>query len=370
MALRDIIGQEKAVEILRGCMERNRIGHAFVFTGDDGIGKKLTAINFIKTLNCQNSREALDVMRDGLKDKNSFRITDHALRLDCCDQCSSCLKINKLFYPEALISPGEKDDDLRSKIYLSHPDVVLAIPFNGEIRVDITRKIEEFLSYKAFEGRWKAVIIDGAETLNQSAANALLKTLEEPPEQSILILISPRPELLPKTILSRCQRIFFSPLPINKMSALLEDKSDSKNLQPETAVILSMLSGGRPGLALNDELLEKRDSLFLSFQQLLEKIDEDPWEEKDSEDEWFAWVHLWLRDIAVLKATGRTDLLINRDREKDLRVISKKAELHDILTLSNTFSRIRDSLRFNLNKRVVLYHTHLLLKKTFGGSGA
>ncbi|MEK7308199.1 MAG: DNA polymerase III subunit delta' C-terminal domain-containing protein, partial [Nitrospirota bacterium] len=90
------------------------------------------------------------------------------------------------------------------------------------------------------------------------------------------------------------------------------------------------------------------------------------WEDRDSMEEWFDWVHLWLRDIAVFKATGRADLLINYDKEKDIENISQKTGVKDILNLSNALYNIRAALRFNLNKQITLYHTYFLLKKTFG----
>ena len=334
MALEDIIGQERAIEILRGCIKRNRVAHAYIFAGDEGIGKKLTAINFAKALNCQNNRNASSVLRNELKNNTHDGI-------DCCDGCSSCIKINKSI----------------------HPDFFFIAPENGEIKVDVIRKLQESISYKAFESPWKIAIIDGAETLNQSAANAFLKTLEEPPEQTILILISSMSGLIPKTILSRCQRVNFSPLPFDKIGKLLENKFSAGE-----TMLIGMLSGGRPGWALSNNLIEKRDNLFNEFKNLINTIGEDLFDGKDSLEEWFEWVHLWLRDIAVLKATGDTTLLINQDREKEIRDISNKAALSDILKLSNTLYNIKNLLRFNLNKKITLNHTHFLLKETFADS--
>ena len=341
MALKDIIGQERAIEILRGCIKRNRVAHAYIFAGDEGIGKKLTAINFAKALNCQNHREALGVRGEGINTNSLYalRLTPH--EIDCCDGCSSCIKINKSI----------------------HPDFFFIAPENGEIKVDVIRELQESISYKAFESPWKLVIIDGAETLNQSAANAFLKTLEEPPEQTILILISSMSGLIPKTILSRCQRVNFSPLPFDKIGRLLENKFNAGE-----TMLISMLSGGRPGWALSNNLIEKRDKLFNEFKSLIDIIGEDLLEGKDSLEEWFEWVHLWLRDIAVLKATGNAALLINQDKEKEIRDISNKAALSDILKLSNTLYNIKNLLRFNLNKKITINHTHFLLKETFADS--
>ena len=339
MALKDIIGQERAIEILRGCIKRNRVAHAYIFAGDEGIGKKLTAINFAKALNCQNNPSPIPLPQgEGARGRVENVFSDE---IDCCDGCSSCIKINKSI----------------------HPDFFFIAPENGEIKVDVIRELQESISYKAFESPWKIVIIDGAETLNQSAANAFLKTLEEPPEQTILILISSMSGLIPKTILSRCQRVNFSPLPFDKIGKLLENKFSAGE-----TMLISMLSGGRPGWALSNNLIEKRDKLFNEFKSLIDIIGEDLLEGKDSLEEWFEWVHLWLRDIAVLKATGDTALLINQDREKEIRDISNKAALSDILKLSNTLYNIKNLLRFNLNKKITLNHTHFLLKETFADS--
>jgi DNA polymerase-3 subunit delta' len=320
MALKDIIGHEQPLKILRGHIKRNHIAHAYLFTGEEGIGKRLTAINFAKTLNC---------------------LKNQGTEIDCCDECLSCIKIDKL----------------------SHPDVFIIESTDGQIRVDIIRNLEESLSYKAFEGRWKIAIIDDAETLNQSAANAFLKTLEEPPTKTILILISSMPELIPETILSRCQRIKFTPIPLDRMKELLQDK-DQRDFKK--IMTLTMLSGGRPGWCLRKDLIQRRDRVFREFKRLITSAEDDSWEGKESMEEWFEWVHLWLRDIAVLKATGDVELLINQDMRKELEVISKNAELNAILKLSEAFYRIKEFLRFNLNKRITLLHTHLLLKKTLG----
>lgn len=248
-------------------------------------------------------------------------------------------------------------------------------PENGQIKVETIRELEKSLSYKAFEGNWKVVIIDNADTLNQSAANAFLKTLEEPPARSLLVLVTSMPEMIPATIRSRCQRINFSPLPIAKISELLEHKyshgvqagpSGGQGIHGEQGVLLGVLSGGRAGWALNKNLLEKRDLEFNRFKNLLRGMEDNLWEDRDSMEEWFDWVHLWLRDIAVFKATGRADLLINYDKKKDIENISQKSGVKDILNLSNTLYNIKAALRFNLNKQLTLNHTYFLLKKTFG----
>jgi DNA polymerase-3 subunit delta' len=345
MALKEIFGQEKAITQLRGSMRKNRIPHAYLFTGDDGIGKKLTAVNLAKTLNCLNNRDMLWVRGEGVfKSGNTFQITDH--EIDCCDVCPSCTKIEKNL----------------------HPDVFLISGDGGQIKVETIRQLEESFSYKSFEGGWKVAIIDDADRLTPSATNAFLKTLEEPPDMSLIILVSCRAEFITETVHSRCQIVRFSPLSFSSIEEMLRvNNTFAKKVKDiKSMSLLGVLSGGRPGLILREDILKKRDSMFDEFTTLIQKPDEKRWEGKESMEEWFEWAPLWLRDVAVYKITGSTDLLINSDRVEDMKTISKKANLHDILKLAETFDKIYKLLRFNLNKKVTLHYTHFLLRKTFG----
>lgn len=331
MALKNIIGQEKALEILTGCIRKKRVPHALLFAGEEGIGKSLTAINFAKVLNCHNNRE--------LFSDNSSHITHHDI--DCCDECPSCKKIDKS----------------------THPDVSFIVPEGKgkQIIVDSVRNLQESFSYRPFEGEWKIAIIDNADRLNQSASNAFLETLESPPAQSIVIIVSSRPDILLSTIRSRCQRINFTPLPLKIMGQLLEEKF--KELDHDRAMLLGMLSGGKPGYALSEDLIEDRDRSFNELMEILGGTEQEVWEDRDAMERWFDWSQLWLRDIAVYKAAGRTDLLINQDRTAEIRDISQKADLKDILKLARELYGMRGLLNYNLNKQLTHNYTGLLLRK-------
>lgn len=342
MALKDIIGHEGIIDILRGYIKRGRLPHALLFAGDDGIGKKLTALNLAKALNCHRTE------------------VETTSQIDSCDKCPSCLKIDKLFYPETLVTPEDNEKTLKEKIYVSHPDVALILPYNGEIRIEVIRKLEGLLAYKPFEGAYKIAIIDNAEMMNNSAANAFLNTLESPPSHSILILISSKPDMLLPTIRSRCQRLNFSPLPLSNMDKLLRERL--KGLDHEQSMLLCELSGGRVGYALNEDLIKQRDRTFDMFLEMLGNPAKDFWKDKHDMEAWFEWCELWLRDIAVFKATGDPDFLINKDREAKIRDISREIELEGILKLSRELYNIKRLLNFNLNKQITLYYINLLFR--------
>lgn len=341
MALKDVIGQEKAINILKGCINKNRVPHAIFFAGDEGIGKKLAAVNFAKALNCTGTSGDKDLFAFGGEKETAAEET--AFR-DACDKCPSCVKIDK----------G------------SHPDVFTLIPEGdgGQITVAAVRQVEEALSYKPFEGEWKIAIIDNADRLNRSAANAFLKCLEEPTQKSILILISSRPDTMLATIRSRCQRVNFTPLPIDTMSSLIREKY--AEFDDEEALLLSTLSGGRLGYALNENLVAQRDWSFDIFMQMLGSPEDNIWEDRNAMEDWFEWGQLLLRDIAAFKATGRADLLINRDKKEAIEKIASVSHLKDILKLSREFYTIKERLHFNLNKQLTFNYTSLLLKEMLG----
>lgn len=343
MALKDIIGQQRALDILRGCIARDRIPHALLFAGDEGIGKRLTAVNFAKALNCLKE-QGDDLFAINEEPSVSSNLDD----IDNCGVCASCRKIDK----------G------------NHPDVIMIAPEGegGQITVSVIRELEQSLSYKPFEGKWKIAIIDNADMLNKSAANAFLQTLEEPSPESMLILISSRPDMLLPTIRSRCQRINFTPLPIETMSALIEEKAGENN--KEQSLLLSRLSGGRLGFALNGELIAQRDHSFDVLIKLLQTLDEDLWDSRDDMESWFEWCQMWIRDLAVFKATGRADFLINSDKENEIKSIISGTDLKDILKLAREIYNIKGKLIFNLNKQLTLNYTGLLLKKSLRKSRA
>jgi DNA polymerase-3 subunit delta' len=342
MALKDIIGHDRAIHILRGCIAKYRIPHSLIFTGDKGVGKQLTAVNFAKTLNCLKGKSE-DLFSAGQeKGPDSF----NSDQVDACDECSSCRKIEQGNHPDVYIIGPEGD--------------------GGQITVSAIRQLEESLSYKPFEGAWKIAVIDDADRLNQSAANAFLQTLEEPSAQSILILISSRPDMILSTIRSRCQKINFSPLPVDRMSSLLEEQfGHARNGTSET---LSILSGGRLGYALNDNLIERRDWSFNIFLQMMDSLEEEAWGDKETMEDWFEWSQLVLRDIAVYKATGQTAYLVNRDRGDEIKALSQRAGLQNILKLARELYNIKRKLIFNLNKQLTSNYVSLLLKKNFGQS--
>ncbi|KAF0144190.1 MAG: DNA polymerase III subunit delta' [Nitrospirae bacterium] len=331
MALKDIIGQEKAINILLGTLSQNRIPSSYLFAGESGIGKKFTAVNFAKTLNCQ---------------KSQLSAISHQPS-DCCDECPSCKKIDSQ----------------------THPDFMVVTPEKSEIRVEEVRAIEEALSFAPYEGKRKVIIVDEAETMNASAANAFLKTLEEPPPQSIIILIASSPERLPETIRSRCSRVNFLPLSAARCEEVIKNQPGGRGqgLEKDSQLsTVSRLSMGRPGLAISNDLIEERDWFIRLFKGMVNGENKETWGDKEEIEKWFNYAITVLRDTAVFKITGQENMLINIDLKDSIARMSKTIELKDIIESYIKLTFLKGYLRFNLNKAITWNYTGFILRKFIG----
>lgn len=216
MAFRDLVGNERVRRALQVAVREGRLGHSLLFSGPEGVGKRQFALALAKTINCPNASGE-----------------DRTLP-DSCDRCPSCQKIER----------GE------------HVDVLVVHPETAFLRIEQIRSLCEHASRKPFEARWRIFIIDEAETMTEQAANALLKTLEEPAAESVFVLLTSQLARLLPTIRSRCQIYHFAPLKTTEIEGFLRERF----VRPEEEIrLLARLSGGRIGKALSIDLSVYRE---------------------------------------------------------------------------------------------------------------
>lgn len=344
MALKDVIGQDRAISILISTMRRGRIPSAYLFAGESGIGKRFTALNLAKAINCQRERDALSVMRNAPEG------------FDSCDECFSCRKIDA----------G------------THPDVLLLVREKNEIIIDEIRAVEDALSFRPYEGRKKVVIVDEADTMNQHAANAFLKTLEEPPEASLLILVAANPDRLPETIRSRCSRVNFVPLSDEVCKSVVQGVSRTSGIEDkkklDTIVRLSM---GRPGLAISSDVLKERDGFISRFRDMLCGSNE-AWADRYEMEQWFDFILILLRDVAVFQIKGgaapqKNDAgsgtgIVNADIMEFISDIAGRADAASIMDIYYRLLLLKGYLDFNLNKAIVWNYAASIIN-TIQGEG-
>ena len=315
MALSDIKGQERALNILRGATKRGRLASSYLFAGEDGIGKKTAALSFAMALNC------LDPQTDG----TGFG--------DACGLCSSCKRI----------AGG------------THPDFILLAPEDRTIKVEEIRVLEEALSFRAHEARVKTVIVDNAETMNTAAANAFLKTLEEPAPGTMIILVSSMPDRLPITIRSRCSRVNFRPLSSAEVAEAVGEDEGAPSV---------MLSMGRPGEAASGELEQRRDRFMELLRNILTPGSKADWKDRQDIEGWLDMALLLLRDIAAVRTGGR---LINSDMEDELRKMGGEGPVEDILSAYAKLRQLRARQLFNLNKGITWNYAGCVLGNVING---
>jgi DNA polymerase III subunit delta' len=288
MAFADVVGHQRPLRILRRLIETGRVHHAYLFTGMEGIGKRLVALNMAKALNCADQAG------------------------EACDRCRSC----------QLIAKGV------------HPDVILINPTGESIKIEQIRELERSVAFKPYEARWRVVLIDRAEQLTREAANALLKTLEEPPSWTMIILLATAIEGLPATVPSRCQRIRFSPLSHEEVKKVLADR-----LSAEEITILAPLAGGSPGRALQmdaEEIKKVKGLLVSAFSPSLNRrlqIARDLAHEEERGKLFLEILGGWLRDLIIYQETRAEQMLLNRDLH---------AEIKKVVTGRQTAGLLRD----------------------------
>jgi DNA polymerase III subunit delta' len=278
MGLGELAMPEWARQVLLRAVKDQRLPPAYLFVGPAGVGKRTTAFALAKALNCS------------------------AQTADACDRCAVCLRIDRHL----------------------HPDIHLVEPQGQVIKIDQIRQLREALTLQAYEGRVKVAILDDAGQLSLEAGNALLKILEEPPVQTLFVLVCQHLGSLPATVISRAQVLRFGLLAHDQVVTLLRQHGRELG-EAERA---TCLSGGRPGAALALELpvtLERRaDALRLLTQArsgdpAVVLASAEQWAKRKSDyDSLFEMLLSLVRDLAVSRAGGDDTLLMHGDIRDEL----------------------------------------------------
>jgi DNA polymerase-3 subunit delta' len=314
MMFGEIYGHEKQIAILSSAMANERIAHAYLFYGMEGIGKRAVAAVFAGALNCRDANPP-------------------------CGVCPSC----------------------RKAALKTHPDIITITAEGQFIKIGAVKALQEQMKFRPREGRRRIFILEEADRMNAAAANALLKTLEEPTAGNILLLTTSRPHVLPMTILSRCQHLRFAPLPQEEVARFLRENHP---LAEDEAAVLAATSGGSIGKALE---MNKANTLTQRNGILEYLLTDDPadllrrlafagrlGEEREEILERLQILRTCYRDALVYRETGETQRLIFRDREVVLRTLADRLSGRLLLSNIAAVETAIGAIEKNANKTLTL----------------
>jgi len=321
VSFRDVLGHSMPIELLKRGIISGKVAQSYLFLGSQGIGKKWVALQFAKALNC--------LERD---DKTG----------DGCDRCLSCRKIN---------------DGL-------HPDIVILEPENQTIKVDQVRQMQRDLAYKPYEGLRRVCILAGADRMAPNMSNILLKTLEEPPVHTVLVLLANNSRLILPTIVSRCQLIRFNALPVSVVEQWLVEQ---KGFPEWEAHLLASLSEGSPGKALElqgeigqiprkELLMEWVGVDTIPFERIERWIELLP-SDRGSLVSLLEVAKTLVRDLVIAKIEMHHWELIHGDLREDIIATASKLRLLTLLQRMDSLHRTLldvSPLRGNANTKLAL----------------
>ena len=310
-----IVGQSAAVGLLQRAIALDRLAHAYAFVGPSGVGRRLTAVAF--------AQAALCAARG-------------------CGTCAVCRRVAVGQYPDCqIIAPTPPRDNPKGA---------------PMIRIEQVRELERTAALAPLEGGRKVFVLDDAERMTLPTAQALLKTLEEPPPRSHLVLIIANPRALPPTVLSRCQHVRFRPLDEAATGRLLV----GRGVPPDASELLARLMQGRPGLALGTDLqalrTRRETALALAAKppaRLGVALDGVP-TDRATVAMYLELYWSWYRDALCLAAGGSATLLVNADQETALRALAARLPAPAIATALARVKAAWVALEGNVNPRLAL----------------
>jgi DNA polymerase-3 subunit delta' len=302
-----IIGHHQILKQLYHAIASNRVAGAYLFVGVANVGKETVALNFAKSINCRTSDEG------------------------ACGTCLSCRKA---------------DDG-------NHPDLQIIRPSGAWIKIDQIRELQKRIIYRPLEGVRKVYILTEAERMNLEAANCLLKTLEEPPADSGLILLTTNLDALLPTIRSRCQIIPFHPLVVSELAGHLMERFDIDQSQ---ALRVAATTGGAVGKALT--LLQDGASFEEEIPEIMianNRLDAFRIAEKwTQQPEALDHLVTWYRDLVLLHQGAPADLLTHIHHVEQLKQLTVRYSRLQLQSAIKAIFETKAMLQRNVNATLAL----------------
>ena len=322
MKFQDIVGQEQITGHLQNAIRMGKVSHAYIIQGEAGSGKKLLADTFATTLQCEEGG------------------------IEPCGHCQSC----------------------KQAVSGNHPDIRRVTHEKATISVDDIRlQLNNDILVKPYSRPYKVYIIDEAEKMTEQAQNAMLKTIEEPPEYAVILLLTVNAKLLLPTILSRCVLLNVRPVARGQITKLLTERHGIAGFMAEVA---ADFADGVPGKAIayaqSGEFVELKDEVIrvlkrlpsMPAEELYKKVKE--WAGRKAElPDILALMNLWYRDILVMKATNGAGRPVFREEEQELNRQAESlgyARIEEgIQAIALTAQRLNANVNLEVSLELLMY---------------
>ncbi len=326
MSFKDIIGQEQIVGHMKSALRDGKVSHAYIIAGEKGSGKKLLANTFAMAIQCEEGGD------------------------EPCGMCRSCKQ-----------AMSGNNPDIK---YITHekPNVISV----DEIRVQLNSDI----AIKPYARKKKIYIIDEAEKMNVQAQNAMLKTIEEPPEYAVILLLVTNPGLLLQTIVSRCISLNIRAVDKKRIAKLLKEKHGASEYMADLA---AGFSDGNVGKAIDFAASDEFSSLKAEVLKALKKFDSadagelfgfaKEWaDDKANLTERLSLAEMWYRDLLVVKATDRTDKAYYKEEQRELYRQAALFSFEQITAKTEAIALFKERAKYNLNAESALMVMMLTLR--------
>lgn len=339
-AFSDIIGQKAIIEHLCDALRTGSVSHAYILNGDTGSGRKMIAYTFAATLQCENPQEVNGI-------------------LEPCGKCLSCIQAQTGNQPDIITIRHEKP---------------------GSIGVKEIRNMRADLQIRPYANAHKVYIVPDAEKLTVQAQNALLKTLEEPPEYAVILLLANGLSAFLPTVLSRCITLQVRPVGEEQIAQLLlkRGSAEEEPLAREQAEMIARFSGGNPGRALQ----LAHDAEFVALRErtmdLLRRIRHcDSAElaafassvEAERREDFLYFVQIWFRDILLYRSTEEENHLLFTGELPAIREAAQALSMGSLGSILDAIDLASRRLRTNVSAEVTLEMLLLQIRREYGTGG-